>query len=80
MADYWKALEFYEKSHKICEKALPPNHPHLAISKHAIGLTYENMRQYSKARQFYERAIEIAQLLLPLNHSHLQLYKQRLQN
>ncbi|CAF5127691.1 unnamed protein product, partial [Rotaria sp. Silwood1] len=32
MGDYSKALEFYEKSLKIKEKALPPTHPHLAIS------------------------------------------------
>ncbi|CAF4845551.1 unnamed protein product, partial [Rotaria sp. Silwood2] len=27
MGDYSKALEFYEKSLKITEPALPPNHP-----------------------------------------------------
>ncbi|CAF4333357.1 unnamed protein product, partial [Rotaria sordida] len=36
MGDYSKALEFYEKAHKIKEKALPPNHPSLATSYNNI--------------------------------------------
>ncbi|CAF1301645.1 unnamed protein product [Rotaria sordida] len=37
MGDYSKALEFYEKSLKIYENALPPNHPDLATSYNNIG-------------------------------------------
>ncbi|CAF4386216.1 unnamed protein product, partial [Rotaria sordida] len=36
MGNYSKALEFYEKSLKIREKALPSNHPDLAQSYNNI--------------------------------------------
>ncbi|CAF2225424.1 unnamed protein product, partial [Rotaria magnacalcarata] len=37
MGDYSKALEYFEKSLKISEISLPPNHPDLAYSYNNIG-------------------------------------------
>ncbi|CAF4246249.1 unnamed protein product, partial [Rotaria sordida] len=71
MGDYSKALEFYEKAHKIREKAVPPNHPHLASSYNNIGVVYKNMGDYSKALEFYEKAHKIREKALPPNHPDL---------
>ncbi|CAF5058489.1 unnamed protein product, partial [Rotaria sp. Silwood1] len=43
MGNYSKALEFYDKSLKIGEKALPPNHPDLATSYNNIGSVDDSM-------------------------------------
>ncbi|CAF4354276.1 unnamed protein product, partial [Rotaria sordida] len=71
MGDYSKALEFYEKSHKILEKALPSNHPNLAFSYNNIGGMYNNMGDYSKALEFHEKALKIREKALPSNHPDL---------
>ncbi|CAF4780546.1 unnamed protein product, partial [Rotaria sp. Silwood2] len=65
MGDYSKALEFYEKSHKIYEIALPPNHPDLASSYNNIGMVFDNMGDYTKAIGYYERSLEIQKIALP---------------
>ncbi|CAF3803083.1 unnamed protein product, partial [Rotaria sordida] len=71
MGDYSKALEFYDKSHQILEKALPPTHPDWATSYNNIGLTYNKMGVYSKALEFYEKAHQIKEKALPPHHPHL---------
>ncbi|CAF1420608.1 unnamed protein product, partial [Rotaria sordida] len=73
MGNYSKALEFYEKSHKILEKALPSNHPHLASSYNNIGMVYHNMGNYSKALECYEKSLQILEKALPPNHPSLAL-------
>ncbi|CAF3491763.1 unnamed protein product [Rotaria sp. Silwood1] len=57
MGDYSEALEFYEKSHKILESVLPPNHSSLAASYNSIGQVYNDMGDYSKALELYEKEI-----------------------
>ncbi|CAF4886178.1 unnamed protein product, partial [Rotaria magnacalcarata] len=71
MGDYQKALEFYERAHKIKHSALPPNHPELAISYNNMGAMYKKMGIYSKALEFYERALKIRQEILSDNHPDL---------
>ncbi|CAF1048787.1 unnamed protein product [Rotaria sordida] len=71
MGDYSKALEFYEKSHQIYKKALPPNHPSLAAPYSNIGHVYNGTSDYSKAFEFYENALKIREKVLPSNHSDL---------
>ncbi|CAF4817809.1 unnamed protein product, partial [Rotaria socialis] len=63
-----KALEYYEKSLKIREKALPPTHPDLATSYNNIGQLYEGMEEYSKALPLLEKALSIKQKSLPSTH------------
>ena len=69
--EYSKALEYYEKSHEIYVKSLPPNHPDLATSYNNIGLVYSDMGQYSKALEYYEKDLEITRKSLPPNHPSL---------
>ncbi|CAF4364459.1 unnamed protein product, partial [Rotaria sordida] len=80
MGDYSKALEFYEKAHKMKEKALPPNHPDLAISYGDIGQVYNNMGNYSKALSFLEKALSIQQKTLPPSHPHIKETIRRIDN
>ena len=69
--DNEKALWFYDKSLKIRQKTLPPNHPDLASSYNNIGEMYRNMGEYSKALLFYDKSLEIDQKTLPPNHINL---------
>ncbi|CAF4967443.1 unnamed protein product [Rotaria sp. Silwood1] len=69
ISDYSKALEFYDKAHKIKEATLPPNHPSLAISYGNIGGMYCAMGDYAKALEFGEKALAIQQKSLPSTHS-----------
>jgi tetratricopeptide (TPR) repeat protein len=68
---YEEAVEFYEKSIKIKQKTLPPNHPDLAISYNSIGSVYDNMGEYSKALSYCEKVLEIKRKTLPPNHPDL---------
>ncbi|CAF4759734.1 unnamed protein product [Rotaria sp. Silwood2] len=61
MGDYPKALEFYEKSHKIYEIALPPNHPSLATSHLNFAACYERMGDYMAALKALQTAFKIQQ-------------------
>jgi tetratricopeptide (TPR) repeat protein len=72
--EYEEAITFYEKSHEIYEKILPPNHINLAASYNNIGLVYDGMGEYSKALTYYEKALEIQQKSLPLYHSTLAVF------
>jgi tetratricopeptide (TPR) repeat protein len=69
--DYKKAIEYYKQGLEICQKALPPNHPSLAISYNNIGFVYDNMGEYSKALSFYEKTKKIFEKTLPPNHPDL---------
>jgi tetratricopeptide (TPR) repeat protein len=69
--EYKEALDFYEKTVQIQEKALPPNHSHLAISYNNIGSVYRSMGEYSKALSSFERSLEIRKVALPPNHPDL---------
>ncbi|CAF1589455.1 unnamed protein product, partial [Adineta steineri] len=66
--DYERAIEYYEKSHRIWEKTLSDDHPLLVISYNNIGDVYYSMGDYSKAISFFEKALEIREKTLPANH------------
>ena len=55
---YKDAILYYEKSIKIGQQFLPPNHPDLAQSYNNMGNTYNGMGEYSKALSHYEKALE----------------------
>ncbi|CAF4475970.1 unnamed protein product [Rotaria sp. Silwood2] len=52
-------------------RALPSNHPDLAVSYLNIGTVYYNMGEYSKALSSYEQSLEIQKVALPPNHPDL---------
>ncbi|TQV61534.1 MAG: tetratricopeptide repeat protein [Sulfurovum sp.] len=49
LADYPKALEYYQKSLTIKEKVLGLEHPKTSTSYNNIGLVYKSMGDYPKA-------------------------------
>ena len=53
---------------KIEEKALPSNHPSLAISYHNIGMIYSGKGEYTMALEFLEKTLAIEQKSLPPTH------------
>ncbi|CAF4956777.1 unnamed protein product, partial [Rotaria socialis] len=59
MGEYSKALEYYEKSLKIREKALPPTHPDLAGSYLNFAACYEKMGDYTAALKALKNAYKI---------------------
>jgi Flp pilus assembly protein TadD len=69
----YDALTFYEKSLKIRQQLLPPNHPDLAKSYNGIGGIYDSMGEYLKALSYYQKDLEISQKSLPPNHPDLAL-------
>ncbi|CAF2216247.1 unnamed protein product, partial [Rotaria magnacalcarata] len=71
MGEYSKALRFYEKSLKIREIFLPPNHPDLATSYNHIGTVYSIMCEYSKALSYLEKALGILRMSLPPTHPNI---------
>ncbi|CAF3391401.1 unnamed protein product, partial [Rotaria socialis] len=66
-------LEYYEKSHKIYEKALPPPHPDLATSYNNIGQLYGKTEEYSKALPLLEKALGIWRKSLPPTHPNIKI-------
>ena len=78
MADYPKALSYYEKDLEISQKSLPPNHPDIGASCNNIGMFYEKMGDNSKAHSFYEKAVKNGEQSLPANHPTLRNRRKRL--
>ncbi len=72
--EYKEAITYFEKSLKIQQKILHPNHPELTKSYNNIGLVYENIGEHSKALSYYETALEIQQQSLPLNQPDLAIF------
>ncbi|CAF3470686.1 unnamed protein product [Rotaria socialis] len=70
MDDYTRALELYEKLHKIGEQRLPPCHQDFANCYYNnIGEVYKNVGDYSKAFPSLEKELIIKQKLLSSTHS-----------
>ena len=68
---YKEAITYLEKSLSICEKTLPPNHPHLASSYNHTGLVYEKIAEHSKALTCHEKALKIYQKIRSPDHPDL---------
>ena len=66
---YEQAAEFYEKSHEMMNKYLPPFHPIFAVSYNGIGIVYFDIGEYSKAIKYFEKALEIWKISLSLSQS-----------
>lgn len=67
--EYTEAIQFYEKSIAIQERATDPNHKRLETTYHNMGLAYSNMGEYSKALLFYEKTLDIKKQTFPPNDS-----------
>ncbi|CAN5850103.1 hypothetical protein BH20PSE1_BH20PSE1_26500 [soil metagenome] len=53
------------------EKALGPEHPHVAASLNNLAALYDAQGQYGKAEPLYERALQILKKALPSDHPNL---------
>ncbi len=65
---YAKAEPLYQRSLKIWEKALGPDHPHVAVSLNNLATLYYNQEQYAKAEPLYQRALKIWEKALGPDH------------
>ena len=68
LADFDKALVYYEKSLKIKEKVLGKEHPSTATTYNNIAGVYEDMGDYAKALEYYEKALAIREEVLGDEH------------
>ena len=68
LADFDKALVYYEKSLKIKEKVLGDEHPSTATTYNNIAGVYEDMGDYGRALEYYEKALKICEEVLGKEH------------
>ena len=68
MAEFDKAMDYYQAALQIDEKKLGPNHVALAVSYNNIGLVYRNKGELDRAKDYYQRALEIQEKQLGSNH------------
>jgi tetratricopeptide (TPR) repeat protein len=59
MSDYKKALEYHEKSLKICVKLLGEGHVDTATNYNNMGNVYDSLSDYTKALEYYEKSLNI---------------------
>lgn len=57
--DYAGALGYYQRTLRIREKVLPPDHPDLAMSLNAVALLMTMTGTREGAQKLYERALSI---------------------
>jgi tetratricopeptide (TPR) repeat protein len=62
MGDHQKTYSYLQKALKIESKALPPNHPTLAVTYHNISKALENLCHYQDAIDYQKRAIDIMRI------------------
>ena len=58
----------YQRALAIREKALGPDHPHVAASLNDLARTYQTLGAYAKAESIYERALAIQEKALGPDH------------
>ena len=59
MSQYAKAEPLYERSLKIRESKLGPDHPDVADSLNNLANLYADTDQYAKAESLYQRSLKI---------------------
>ncbi len=68
---YPEAEAFFQRAIAIGEKALGPEHPHLAIYYNNLALLYLDQGRYEEAEPLFQRAIAIGEKALGPEHRHL---------
>ena len=68
LADFDKALVYYEKSLKIKEEILGEGHPSTATTYNNIAVVYDAQGNYGEALEFYRKDLEIREKVLGLEH------------
>jgi tetratricopeptide (TPR) repeat protein/ribonuclease BN (tRNA processing enzyme) len=68
IADYTKALEWYEKALFIGEEILGEEHPDTATTYNNIAAVYSNQGEYDRALEWYTKALTIRERVLGIEH------------
>ena len=68
MGQYAKAEPLYQRSLKIRESKLGPDHPDVATSLNNLAALYADMGQYAKAEPLYQRSLKISESKLGPDH------------
>ena len=68
LADYNKALEYYEKALAIYEEILGKEHPLTALAYNNIAAIYDKQGNYGKALEYCEKALAIREKVLGTEH------------
>ncbi len=68
LADYRASEPLYQRSLKITEKVLGPNHPDVATVLNDLALLYDKQGKYEAAEPLYQRSLTIAEKALGPNH------------
>ncbi len=65
---YAEAEPLYQRSLAIVEKALGPEHPHVATSLNNLARLYRDQGHYAEAEPLYQRSLEIREKALGPEH------------
>src|SRR2546422_7420029 len=68
---YSEAEPLYRRSLAIREKALGPDHPHVAVSLNNLAAPYVTQGKYSEAEPLYRRSLAIYEKALGPDHPHV---------
>ena len=74
MGQYAKAEPLYQRSLKIMESKLGPDHPDVATNLNNLAILYEHMGQYAKAEPLYQRSLKIYESKLGPDHPNVAQY------
>ncbi len=68
---YAEAEPLYKRSLAIREKALGPQHPHVATSLNNLADLYRAQGKYAEAEPLYQRALGLVEKALGPEHPHV---------
>ncbi len=68
---YAQAEPLYQRALTIWEKALGPEHPHVATSLNNLAGLYEAQGRYAQAEPLYKRSLAILERALGPEHPHV---------
>ena len=68
LREYAAAKKSHEEALAIRRKALPKDHPDIAVSLNNLGVVQQDLREYAAAKASYEEALAIYRKALPKDH------------
>ena len=68
MADYDKALGYFELAQRVAISQYGDTSKELAICYNNKGIVYKNRNELSRAMEYYQKALSIRQHILPADH------------
>ena len=74
IADYKKAIEYYDNAFKSYLKTYGAEHPYVARSWSNLGGAYHFLGEYQKEKEYYEKALEIGLKTYGAEHPDVAVY------